>query len=558
MAVLKELENNTLEAALGIDLSKKLSKEEKKRFRVAPDGWTSSSSSDSEAFVAKPEKKTRRLRLGVKKRVGSENSRFQLAKSETLDKMAKPYMPKNTEMNKWAVNNLKEWWIWHNRQEGAEECPEEILSSECSAEMLNTWLAVYAVETRSKDGKSYSPTTIYSLLTGILRSMTVKNPLYPNFLKQKDPRFVLLHRTLDNHFRDLREQGVGADSKRTPTITIEEEQVLWDKKILNPDTPRGLFRAVFYYNGKNFVLRGGQEHRDLMLSQVVRMKDPERYEYIENSSKNRAGGMAQLRLSHKKVPIYANPIVGERCHVFLLDKYFSKLPKCSKEKGFFYWKPLATLPGDPTAPWFGVTPVGRNVLAKVVSEMFQEAGVSERKTNHSLRAAGVSQLFEAGVDEKVIQNRSGHRSIDALRMYENVTPVQQQAVSNILTSGQKKNYRDEVKLVSESSEFSHADSPPVDSTPLPVDSTHSDSGAALMPVNLPGRGVDPYVQQLPSASFQRPFLLPGSRQTNANIPTLSGMQCYGCSINFYQGPVVVNHQKDTDMSKQEMKQFLDF
>ena len=58
-----------------------------------------------------------------------------------------------------------------------------------------------------------------------------------------------------------------------------------------------------------FILRGGQEHRDLMLSQVVRMEDHERYEYIEISSKNRAGGMAHL--SHKKVPIYANPIVGE-------------------------------------------------------------------------------------------------------------------------------------------------------------------------------------------------------------------------------------------------------
>ena len=83
-------------------------------------------------------------------------------------------------------------------------------------------------------------------MAGILRSMTVKNPLYLNFLKQKYPKFILLHRTLDNHFRDLREQGVGADSKRTPTLTIEKEQVLWDKKILNPDTPNGLFRAVFH------------------------------------------------------------------------------------------------------------------------------------------------------------------------------------------------------------------------------------------------------------------------------------------------------------------------
>ena len=37
----------------------------------------------------------------------------------------------------------------------------------------------------------------------------------------------------------------------------------------------------------------------------------------------------------------------------------------------------------------------------MVSEMFTEAGVEERKTNHSLRAAGVSRLFEAGMDEEV-------------------------------------------------------------------------------------------------------------------------------------------------------------
>jgi len=28
-------------------------------------------------------------------------------------------------------------------------------------------------------------------------------------------------------------------------------------------TPKGLLRAVFFYNGKNFTLRGGQEHRNL-------------------------------------------------------------------------------------------------------------------------------------------------------------------------------------------------------------------------------------------------------------------------------------------------------
>ena len=86
---------------------------------------------------------------------------------------------------------------------------------------------------------------------------------------------------------------------------------------------------------------------------------------------------------------------------------------------------MISTPADTKAPWFAAIPCGRNSLSKVVCEMFREAGSGEKKTNHSLRAAGVSQLFEAGVDEKIIQSRSGHRSTDALRMYERITPAQQ-------------------------------------------------------------------------------------------------------------------------------------
>ena len=169
----------------------------------------------------------------------------------------------------------------------------------------------------------YAGWLIYSLLTGILRHMTTENPRYPNFLK-KNPEFVNFHRSLNNLFRKLREEGVGAESKQTAT-TVEEENMLLDKGILNTFSPKGLFRAVFYYNGKNFVLRGGQEHRKLQLSQTVNLTKQNQYEYAENASKNRSGGLAQLHVVHKKVPICANPTAGEHCHVYLLDKYFSKL-----------------------------------------------------------------------------------------------------------------------------------------------------------------------------------------------------------------------------------------
>ena len=56
------------------------------------------------------------------------------------------------------------------------------------------------------------------------------------------------------------------------------------------------------------------------------------------------------------------------------------------------------------------------------------------KTSHSLRATGVSSLFQAGVPEKVIQERSGHRSLDGLQQYQHTT-IGQQQVSKVLASG---------------------------------------------------------------------------------------------------------------------------
>ena len=52
--------------------------------------------------------------------------------------------------------------------------------------------------------------------------------------------------------------------------------------------------------------------------------------------------------------------------------------------------------------------------------------------NHSLRATGTTALFSAGIPECIIQKRTDHRCLDALRTYERVTPAQEQAVAQIL------------------------------------------------------------------------------------------------------------------------------
>ena len=125
--------------------------------------------------------------------------------------------------------------------------------------------------------------------------------------------------------------------------------------------------------------------------------------------------------------------MGEHCHVFLLDLYISKMPKKAKEMDYFYLRPLESTPRNPSAPWYYASPVGEHKLGKMVKEMFCEVGVSG-KTNHSLRATGASALFQVNVPEKIIQERTGHRSVKALRLYERTTEQQHHQVSNILSS----------------------------------------------------------------------------------------------------------------------------
>ena len=138
---------------------------------------------------------------------------------------------------------------------------------------------------------------------------------------------------------------------------------------MNVEMPNGLLNA-FYCCGKSFCLRGEQEHRSLALSQLKRKEEPNRYIYTENSSKNKQGRINQLRLEHKIVTVVANPTAGERCPVYILDKYTSKLTSKAKELDISYCHPCPKLPKTSEEPWFIASAVGKNTLDTMVQKMF--------------------------------------------------------------------------------------------------------------------------------------------------------------------------------------------
>ena len=67
-----------------------------------------------------------------------------------------------------------------------------------------------------------------------------------------------------------------------------------------------------------------------------------------------------------------------------------------------------------------------------MKRLCESAGITGYKTNHLLRVTAATRLFQSGVDEQVIKNVTGHRSVDGVRAYKRMSEEQYQDVSNIL------------------------------------------------------------------------------------------------------------------------------
>ena len=139
--------------------------------------------------------------------------------------MIKPLVPKNTQKNsRWALRNFCEW---REKCSSDEKCRSDLLDSPpWDITELNHWLCLYALETWHSDWKKYPVSTLFALLSGILRHMRSVDPECPNFLDNTNYKFKELHAALDNLGRQLHSEGVGAEVKHASVISTEEEEAL--------------------------------------------------------------------------------------------------------------------------------------------------------------------------------------------------------------------------------------------------------------------------------------------------------------------------------------------
>ena len=231
----------------------------------------------------------------------------------------------------------------------------------------------------------------------------------------------------------LQSCGIGSQKRQAEVISEEEEEILWKKGLLGDSSPQVLLDTMVFYCGLCFALRSGKEHRQLRHSpcqiELVETSGQRPYlRYTEDISKNHPGGLRGRKLKPKVVLHHENTENPRRCFLKLFKKYRQLRPLDAPDHAF-YLQPAR----HPTSScWYSSRPLGHTLLGKTLTCICKCAGIEGYKTNHSLRATSTTRLYQAGVDEQLVMERTGHRSLEGVRSYKRTSDTQREALSDII------------------------------------------------------------------------------------------------------------------------------
>ncbi|XP_060572336.1 zinc finger MYM-type protein 3-like [Ruditapes philippinarum] len=339
---------------------------------------------------------------------GNISGRFEKPlSSDDIKKKQRNTVPYNTtKNNNWAVHVWREWAENRNlqpetKQEPGYPIPVEIEQFRSYAEM-DFWLQRFICEIKRKNGEFYPPTTLQNIAAGLQRYLRNEKSMHVNFFKTDDPVFTEFRRTLDSRMRELTNEGIGIEVKSADAVTEEDEACLWGSGVFSVDNAKGLSNAVFFYNGKVFGLRGGDEQIGLQAEQFITGYDSaikRRFvKFLPRIRKNTQGGLKQS----KKAASLMQPIIHydqEKENSYSIYKIYESYLNLIPRRGNFYRKPLDGLN-------FSSGTIPQKDLKGYLKNMFIQAGIpldNRNISNHSGRVTLCTKLFNKRYSDKTVK-----------------------------------------------------------------------------------------------------------------------------------------------------------
>ena len=170
-------------------------------------------------------------------------------------------------------------------------------------------------------------------MTAIDRYLTEKE--YKNSII-RDREFKSSKQVLGGKARLLRQQGKGKRLNKARSLTITEENELWEKKKLGKGSPQVLVQTVWWLLTQYFGLRGRQEHHSMTVQDFSFGLDENKTEYvefIENPTKTRQSGLSAKPRSFLS-KMFAT--VDDTCPVAIFKEFLWRRPPEIRTTGPLY------------------------------------------------------------------------------------------------------------------------------------------------------------------------------------------------------------------------------
>ena len=352
-------------------------------------------------------------------------------KEEKLDELTHKNFSKETMKKvKWVLKMYREWRNYR-QVNGFEQIGCDLDNKDTiSRDGLIFALTRFITEVKKVDGSDFPGKTLYEIVVCIQFHLETLGFGWKLINEEgfKDVKF-----TLDNVMKMRTNDGIGLTVKKAQPLTQMDEEYLWSTGFLGCHNPDVLLNTVVFCIGKGLALRAGKEHHKLRAppfnSQIQFMHDEDgifiRYQE-DMGFKTNKGGLKHRRVEPKVVDLF--PISNsERCPVRIILKYLSLLPS-NRLCESFYLQPKRKFS---SICYFQDRPVGENKLRDTIKELCKSANLPGFYTNHSLRSTACTRMYNCNIDEQLIMEVTGHRSL-SVRSYKRTCKSQRKYASNCL------------------------------------------------------------------------------------------------------------------------------
>ena len=215
----------------------------------------------------------------------------------------------------------------------------------------------------------------------------------------------------------------------TSNQNIADRVKLYNSEYLDPDRDAESLQRKVQFDLRLHFLRRGSENMENM------KKDHFQLEFnSQNETWRVVKKKDELTKNHTGIDELVSGVMPENptdkmCPVRSYVLYTDHL---NAENPFLWQLPLKVI--DPESPnvWYGLQKLGKNTMAKFMSQLSIKCGLSQIYTNHCIRVTGASILTRMKFSASEIMSVTGHKSVQSLAVYQKTQDKTKEKMGHVL------------------------------------------------------------------------------------------------------------------------------